>query len=89
MKRILMNKNFVTILGITVVVIAVLLLSGCNKQIIDLDYSYDKAICQIGNEVREIKIDKWKDYEGEQLQIKSKDGKTYLVSSINCTLVRE
>lgn len=85
----LTNKNFVTILGIVIIAIVVLLLSGCNKQIIDFDYSYDKAICNIGNEVKEIEIDKWKDYDGEQLQIKTKDGNTYLVSSFNCTLVKE
>jgi hypothetical protein len=89
MKRVLMNKNFIKTLGIIIVAIAVSLLSGCNKQIIDLDYNYNKAICKIGNEVKEIKIDKWKDYDGEQLQIKDKDGNTYLTSSLNCTLIKE
>ena len=64
------------------------LLTGCNKQVFDFDYSYDKAICNIGGEYKELEIDKWKDYEGEQLQIKAKDGNTYLVSSFNCTIIK-
>lgn len=89
MKKILRNKKFITVLGVTILLISTVLLSGCNKQIIDLEFNYDKAICQIGNEVKEIEIDKWKDYEGEQLQIKDKDGNTYLISSYNCTLIRD
>lgn len=74
---------------ILILAIPVILLTGCNKQIIDLDYSYNKAICVIGNETKEIEIKKWTDYDGEQLQIKDKDGNTYLVSSYNCTLIKE
>lgn len=89
MKRILTNKKFITVSGITILAISTLLLSGCNYQMIDLDYSYDKAICNIAGEYKEIEINKWTDYEGEQLQIKGKDGNTYLVSSFNCTLIKE
>lgn len=74
---------------VIVIAIAVMLLTGCNKQIIDLDYTYDKAICVIGNETKEIEVKKWQDYEGEQLQITDKDGNVYLVSSYNCALIRE
>ena len=62
------------------------LLSGCNKQIIDLDYSFDKVICYYNNEKMELKIDKWTDYEGEQIQVKS-NGKTYLLSANKCYLI--
>lgn len=89
MKKILMNKNFVTIFGIITILLCLLFLTGCNKQVIDFDYKYTKAICQIGGETKEIEIKKWKDYDGEQLQIKDKEGNTYLVSSFNCTLVKE
>ena len=66
--------------------LGLLLLTGCNKQIIDLDYTYTEAICNIGGEYKTIKIKKWTDYEGEQLQLKDYEGNTYLVSSVNCTL---
>ena len=66
-----------------------LVLTGCNKQIIDLNYTYDYAIIQLPNgDVVEGKIQSWKDYEGEQLQVKI-DGKLYLCSSYNCVLVDE
>lgn len=74
---------------IILLVIGVLFLTGCNKQIIDLNYSYDKAICKIGNELKEFELKSWKDYDGEQLQLKDKEGNTYLVNSINCTLIGE
>ena len=55
----------------------------------DLNYTFDKAICKIGDETKEIEIKKWTDYDGEQLQITDEDGNIYLVSSINCTLIKE
>jgi hypothetical protein len=71
-----------------ILLVPILLLCGCNKQIIDLDYSYDKVVCNYNGTNFELKIDKWKDYEGEQLQVKS-NGKTYLLSANNCYLIGE
>ena len=65
----------------------IFLLTGCNKQVFDFDYTYHTAICNIGGEYKEIKLAKWNDYDGEQLQLKDYEGNTYLVSSINCTLI--
>ncbi len=74
---------------ILILCLMVLLLTGCNKQIIDLDYTYDKAICNYDGDKFTLKIDKWTDYEdGEQFQIKS-NGKTYLVSANKCYLIDE
>ena len=82
------NKKNIGIL-ITIIFLTTMLLTGCNKQVFDFEKTYDKAICEIGGEYKEIKIKYWNDYEGEQLQIIDKDGTTYLVSSINCTLIRD
>lgn len=84
------NKKVITYIGIIIVVIFCLLfMTGCNKQIIDLDYSYDKVVCNYDGDKFTLKIDKWRDYEdGEQFQIKS-DGKTYLISANKCYLVDE
>lgn len=64
--------------------------AGCNKQILDTTYSYEKAIIYLPNgETIEGKVDSWTDYEdGDQLQIKI-DGKNYLVHSSNCVLISE
>lgn len=64
-------------------------LVGCgNKTIIDATYSFDKAIIYVGGEWLTVEVDGWTDYEdGDQIQIKSTDGNTYLVHSSNCTLI--
>ena len=67
-------------------------LTGCgNYQFIDTTYHFNKAIIKLQNgEVVEVEIQSWKDYEdGEQLQVTSIDGTTYLTSSYNCTLIEE
>ena len=82
-----MRKKNMTIIGVMLIVLLMLLmLTGCNKQIIDLDYSFDKAYCNYNGDKFELDIDQWKDYDGEQIQIKS-NGKTYLISVNQCYLV--
>ena len=64
--------------------------TACNKQMVDLTYSYEYAIIALPNgEVVEGKVTSWTDFEdGDQLQIKI-DGKTYLVHSSNVVLISE
>ena len=71
-------------------VCGVLLLAGCNKQMVDMTYSYEYAIIALPNgEVVEGKVSSWTDFEdGDQLQVKI-DGKTYLVHSSNVVLISE
>lgn len=76
-------------IAIITIILMLIGLTGCNKQVIDLNYKYNKAICKIGNETKKIEIKKWKDYDGEQLQIIDKEGNVYLISSYNCTLIKE
>lgn len=75
---------------IVLILAIVITTTGCgNKDIWDSNYTYDIAICKIGEEYKEIQIEQWKDYEGEQIQIIGKDKKIYLVSSNNCTLINK
>lgn len=64
------------------------LCGGCNKDIIDITYKYNYAYIYLQNgEIIQGEVEGWTDYEdGDQLQIRI-DGKTYLVHSINCTLI--
>ena len=80
-----MKKKIIAILCVTVMTFG---LTGCgNKKVFDLQYSFNYAIIQLPNgEIIEGKVDSWKDYEGEQLQIEI-DGIVYLTSSYNCTLI--
>ena len=85
-----MNKNVIKIiLLIAIIFVGLFVLTGCNKEMIDTNYTYNKAIIRIGDEIIKIDVDKWRDYEGEQLQITAKDGTIYLTSSFNTTLINE
>lgn len=65
-------------------------MTGCNKQMVDLTYSYERAILVLPNgEVIEGKVSSWTDFEdGDQIQVKI-DGKTYLVHSSNIVLISD
>lgn len=73
---------------ILLLIVSVLLITGCNRQVFDFKYTYNKVYCNYNGDKFELDIDKWNDYDGEQIQIKS-NGKTYLISANNCYLVEE
>ena len=77
---------------LVVTALIAVLLTGCgNKTLFDTTYSFDRAIIKLPNgEVMNVEVKEWTDYEdGEQIQIKTKDGKVYLVHSSNCVLIDE
>jgi hypothetical protein len=74
--------------ALTAIVMSAVLI-GCNKQVVDLTYTYNYAIIQLPNgEIVEGEIQSWCDYEGEQLQVKI-DDVIYLCSSYNCVLMNK
>ena len=81
-------KKLIILLTAVTALLSACLLSGCNKQLMDLTYSYEYAIIGLPNgEVVEGKVSSWTDYEdGDQLQVKI-NGKTYLVHSSNVVLI--
>ena len=83
-----MKKFRITLLTllISIVLVLTLLLKGCNYQAVDLTYKYNYDYIEIGNQTIEGKVDAWRDYEGEQLQIVI-NGITYLTSSNNVVLI--
>ena len=70
--------------------VLVLMLTGCNKQMVDLTYSYERAILSLPNgQVIDGKVSSWTDFEdGDQIQVRI-DGKTYLVHSSNIVLISD
>lgn len=83
------DKNLLmsVLISIGLFAIILLILSSCgfNKQIIDLDYSFNKAIIE---NVGEIDIKSWKDYENsDMIQVTATDGKVYLTHSSNVILI--
>lgn len=73
---------------IIVLLTVLILMTGCNKQIIDTTYKYDKAYFQLGGETVMIYLHSWKDFDGEQIQLTDVNGNVYLVSSYNTVLVK-
>ena len=81
-----MKKFFVVIASIAMI----LSMTGCNRQIIDTTFSYNRAIIHLPDgTVIDGKVQSWKDYEdGDQIQVKI-DGVTYLVDCMNIVLISE
>ena len=82
-----MKKRLMAVLAAAMVLAC---LAGCNKQMVDLTYSYERAILVLPNgEVIEGKVSSWTDFEdGDQIQVKI-EGKTYLVHSSNIVLISD
>ena len=78
------------ILAIVLVLILMLTFTACNKQMVDLTYSYERAILSLPNgEIVEGRVSSWTDFEdGDQIQVRI-DGKTYLVHSSNIVLISD
>ena len=81
-----MKKILGVIFGIILCAAA---LTSCNKKVLDFEYTFDKAIISVGGKTVIIEVDKWSDYEGEQLQIWTKGGDILLVSSFDCIFIKE
>lgn len=88
MKKIIVTA--VTVILLLALVTGVILLAGCNKQMVDLTYSYNRAILYLPNgEIVEGKVSSWTDFEdGDQIQVKI-NGTTYLVHSSNIVLISD
>lgn len=92
-----MRKSRIEVFMIAVIISIIVagalgfMFSSCtNKQLIDTAYKYDTAVMYIGGEWKTVKVSSWKDFEdGDQIQVKDKDGYVYLVHSVNVTLIKE
>lgn len=66
-------------------VLSTLLLSGCNRQVVDTSYTFKKAYIE---NVGEVEVSSWCDYDNsDMIQIKDKNGVTYLTHSSNVILM--
>lgn len=88
MRKSLITKLIIIFLLLIVICCSVVLCgcNGCNRQMFDTTYNYNKAYVKIGEEWIDLEIRSWRDYDGEQLQLKLSDGSILLVSSFNCIL---
>ncbi len=61
-----------------------LMLSGCNRTIVDTTWAYKYADI---NGIGTVEVSSWTDYENsDMIQIKSADGTVYLTHSVNVIL---
>lgn len=82
MKRKILTLCLLTLLSLSLI--------SCNRQIIDTTWKFNKAIILLGNETIEVEIDSWMDYdEDTSIQIKAKDGTSYLTDLKNVILISE
>ena len=70
------------------IVMVSFILTGCNAQVVDTHWHFDRAIIFLPNgEKIEGECQSWRDFEdGDQLQVKI-DGKTYLTHASNVILI--
>ena len=62
-----------------------------NVQLFDTNWTFKHAIIKLADgTVVDCSVKSWKDFEdGDQIQVTTTDGITYLVHSMNCTLIHE
>ena len=74
-------------LVIFIVLLLVLSMVGCNYDVVDTVLAYERVIIELPNgDIVDGTVEKWSDYEGDQLQVKV-NGKYYLVHSSDCVLI--
>ena len=75
---------------LSIFAICVLTVTGCNRQIFDTTWHFQKAHIRgisTSNEWTTVEIASWRDYpDGDVVQIKAKNGKTYLTHYNNIVL---
>ena len=88
------NKTLIRVFAI--IVAALMLLSicvmfvGCNQQIFDTTWSFERAIIFLPNgEKIEGEVSSWKDFDSSDMIQVVIDGKTYLTHSSNVVLISE
>ena len=85
MKNLKINKKAFT--GILAATVSLTTLTGCNMTLFDTEYDFNKAIILGDNTATIVEVKKWNDYEGEQLQIITKDGLVLITSAYDTKLV--
>lgn len=63
---------------------------GCNRQIVNVKYRFDKAMIKMPDGTcKTVNVKSWRDYEGDQLQVIDRAGNVYLGHACNIMLFSE
>ena len=86
-----MNKKIAAVVIVAALGIIAMCCGFSNKNWLDTTFKFDRAmIAMPDGTCVELKISNWTDYgDGDQIQIKATDGKTYLVHATNCVLIKD
>jgi hypothetical protein len=85
-----MRKRILALAVVTATAFSVALaFTGCNKQLVDTTYTYNYAYISCGDSHVTVVVDKWKDYDGEQIQITDTNGNVYLTQASNVVLIKK
>jgi len=78
-------------LAVVFLFISTIGLSGCgNQQLFDTTWNFNRAIIVVGTKSYEVEVQSWKDFENsDMIQVRTRDGKTYLTHSSNVLLIQE
>lgn len=83
-------KSKKIIIALLLVVCMCFLFAGCNKQIFDTTWSFERAIIFLPDgEKLEGKVTSWNDFDGSDMIQVAIDGKMYLTHSSNVVLISE
>ena len=78
------------IICILLVVIMIVAMTGCNRQLIDTTWSFERAVIFLPDgEKIEGKISSWRDYDSSDMIQVAIDGKQYLTHSSNVILISD
>lgn len=70
--------------------IALLFLTGCNAQIIDLNYKFNRAYIELPDGTVEVEVLTWKDYEdSDMVQVTTVDGTIYYTHGSKIILIND
>lgn len=75
----------IIIVIVFIISISAIVMHGCNRQIVDLQYSFNYADIE---GIGEIQIKSWRDYnQSDMIQVTGVDGTVYLTHSSNVILM--
>lgn len=80
-------KKFICVVTVALMLVT---MAGCNRQIIDTTWSFERAIIFLPDgEKIEGKVTSWGDYDGSDMIQVAIDGKSYLTHSSNVILISD
>lgn len=73
---------------LVIMMLLALVCAGCNQQMIDIEYTFERAIMKLPNgEIIDDKVQTWRDYKKDnQMQVKV-NGVYYLIDKRNIVLI--